>query len=878
MFEDVRFDGQFRSYQQKVLDHADKYLKDGHIHIVAAPGSGKTVLGLELIRRLGKRALVLSPTTTIRNQWGERFSEKFTGSEGRVSYDLLHPSDITSVTYQALCSAMRRKRDEEEGGDYSAFDLPAAVKKYGISTICLDEAHHLQNEWQKALEAFLQSLDEVKTIALTATPPYDASPGEWSRYIALCGEIDEEIFVPELVKQGTICPHQDYVYFNFPTKKETERFTVYRARAAEAVRLLCEGEYVQTGYERLLKRMNDYDFLYDNANGASSFLVLCCETGIRVEKRLLRRLAVRRPFAVTAERVEKGTEFLLNELLYEEERALCIKIFKERDLVTRGKISLDLDERLRKQLLSSVGKLKGISEIVAHENAAMGDGLRLLILTDYIKKESLSVIGTEREPDSVSVVSVYETARRTGVPAGALSGSLVILPRECSARLKELDASFRMSKTADQSACVFEIDGGNIEKVGYVGRLFEEGLIRVLVGTKSLLGEGWDAPFVNTLILASFVGSFMLSNQMRGRAIRVYRGDEEKTANIWHLVTVERPCLSATSKIERLLYRAEKPDVMESYDFQTVSRRFECFAAPDYDTGNIRSGVERISAIRPPYDEKGIERINREMFDRSAHRDALRQTWRDGLDHSAAKLNEVSEIPKKNAERPSFIFVNALTFLFVAALMQVSVYAATSLLIDVLQQSASVRPGEAICILCLYVLAFCLLVYAIRLLFKKLLIWLSPKKSMEKIADCVMKTMKNLSLISEDARLGVSAVNDGVVICIELLNASVHDQNLFQGAMEDLFSPIRNPRYILIPKVLGMYSYRRALACPDILASKSEYARELAQNLKSLTGKMHAVYTRTESGRRLILKCRKAAYITQNHAAIHRSRRISRWE
>ena len=52
----------------------------------------------------------------------------------------------------------------------------------------------------------------------------------------------------------------------------------------------------------------------------------------------------------------------------------------------------------------------------------------------------------------------------------------------------------------------------------------------------ALLGEGWDAPCINTLVLASSVGSFMLSNQMRGRAIRVDSAQPQKTANIWHLV------------------------------------------------------------------------------------------------------------------------------------------------------------------------------------------------------------------------------------------------------------------------------------------------------------------------------------------------------
>ena len=36
----------------------------------------------------------------------------------------------------------------------------------------------------------------------------------------MCGEIDQEITVPELVKEDTLCPHQDFVYICFPTKEE----------------------------------------------------------------------------------------------------------------------------------------------------------------------------------------------------------------------------------------------------------------------------------------------------------------------------------------------------------------------------------------------------------------------------------------------------------------------------------------------------------------------------------------------------------------------------------------------------------------------------------------------------------------------------------
>ena len=43
-FDNVKFKGTFRDYQKRVLDNAEKYLLNKKINIVAAPGSGKTML------------------------------------------------------------------------------------------------------------------------------------------------------------------------------------------------------------------------------------------------------------------------------------------------------------------------------------------------------------------------------------------------------------------------------------------------------------------------------------------------------------------------------------------------------------------------------------------------------------------------------------------------------------------------------------------------------------------------------------------------------------------------------------------------------------------------------------------------------------------
>ena len=50
MLQELAFTGQWRHYQKRVLDKSDAFMADGHLHLVAAPGSGKTTLGIEFIR------------------------------------------------------------------------------------------------------------------------------------------------------------------------------------------------------------------------------------------------------------------------------------------------------------------------------------------------------------------------------------------------------------------------------------------------------------------------------------------------------------------------------------------------------------------------------------------------------------------------------------------------------------------------------------------------------------------------------------------------------------------------------------------------------------------------------------------------------------
>ena len=863
-FERVHFKGTFRDYQQRVLDRADGYLRDGKLHIVAAPGSGKTVLGLELIRKIGKPCLILSPTTAIREQWRARFCSLFADDEQAAdalfSCDLHDVRLITSVTYQALYTAMERTEGGED--DCSDIDLMQLIGAHEIGTICLDEAHHLRNEWQRALEKFMQQLDgRVTVLSLTATPPYDAEGGEWERYIAVCGEIDEEIFVPELVAQGTLCPHQDYVYFNYPTKTELAALEDYRAHAAAALNQIAALPFVRELCARLQEKP-DYDAIFSAPQEYTALFCWFRSCGLEVGRPIERQLAGRRGLPrFQIGHAEQAIGFLINgALLSEEQKKQIEDIVKSHGVYERRQVQLRLSEKLRRTLVSSVGKLDSIRRIVQCERDAMGGELRLLILTDYIKKETLDGVASRGSFSSVNVVSIFETLRRADdtQEIGVLSGSLIILPEKVKLHVRHTRQHIPGTRY-----CVFDVAGSLHTAVAAVGELFERGEIRVLIGTKSLLGEGWDSPCINALILASFVGSFVLSNQMRGRAIRIDPTHPQKVANIWHLITVEPPYAVKERAMQRLAEQIRQDDSrLISCDYEVLKRRFDTFMGPNDRTGAIESGIGRLTAIAPPYDSEGIARIDAEMLERASHREKLRAQWQNAVRGGVVEVTAQSVVPTEKRV-PVFTFWNVTLFLLLAAVQADLV---RLIIMTAMRFSAwtavAVAVGEGI---------VCYLLYR---LIRYVLLNRTPARSIKTLGIAIYEALCECSLIAPSARVECRQDKQLSYVSLYLRNASVHDQNVFNRAMAEFLSPIDNPRYLLIRRnVLGKPSYRFSFACPSVIGKKKEYAEVLAKKLKKV-GRFELVFTRREDGRRLILTCRKKSYINVNQRNLEQIYRV----
>jgi hypothetical protein len=101
--------------------------------------------------------------------------------------------------------------------------------------------------------------------------------------------------------------------------------------------------------------------------------------------------------------------------------------------------------------------------------------------------------------------------------------------------------------------------------------------------------------------------------------------------------------------------------------------------------------------------------------------------------------------------------------------------------------------------------------------------------------------------------------------------------------MKELLSYIDNPRYVLIKRGRVLFKtfsrYTQSYACPSVIGVKKAYAACLAGHLKRVSGAFACVYTRSEQGRRELLKCRRRSYINMNEIYI-KGRKIakSRWE
>ncbi len=390
--------------------------------------------------------------------------------------------------------------------------------------------------------------------------------------------------------------------------------------------------------------------------------------------------------------------------------------------------------------------------------------------------------------------------------------------------------------------------GSQHDLVTAVTQLFQEGLIQVVIGTKSLLGEGWDAPCVNSLILASFVGSFMLSNQMRGRAIRVWPEDPDKTSNIWHLVSIN---LSLKKWYEKSDLEKEEieaiTDQLKEYspDLELLERRMKQFLGLHYKGPFIESGIERLAFDNIRYTKKQLQKLNEETLERSTHRQELRDGWKSALP-ILENMEIANEVQVDKHFLPLALFFDArklARWLTAAAL--------TDSVANLFYYSHRGGGNKASLIL-LFVLAVLALLAWLRYYLYK-----SPYKRLEVFGQAIHQALLLSGQIqTQETRIQVVRDRkDAINTLIYLKGGTMREKELFSQTMIEFFAPIENQRYILKAqeKVSDQTEY---FAVPSLFDKRKEDAQAFVEQIRKSLGKYDLVYTRSAEGRAILLDAR----------------------
>ena len=715
-FGAIGFNGKLRPSQVAAVSVIEPQLdiQGKHLHIVAPPGSGKTVLGLYVWANLVRKpTLVLSPNSAIQAQWAAR-TDLFDldGKEKFISTDPKKPGLLTSLTYQSITMPKRGGNelneaaielwienlianeeaiDEEnalgwiedlkiKNSDYyedrisvyrkkvrdefskhgnalwtlseSAKNNLQRLKEIGIGMIILDECHHLLHHWGRVLTEVREYFDDPIVLGLTATPPdfQHYQEEDAKRYQEFFGEIDYEVPVPALVRDSNLAPYQDLAFFVRPSQNELN----YVAQVDDEFKVLLDDLFEEQDYDNAVLPLDKWVFKalderitpggkkenWDNfskrndafANAGRTFLLNTIGSipeGVPYPPEYLlnsyqNKLAILRP--VLDRYVRHGLRRSESEIDHEKAELVTQRLRMLGTQITETGIRPCASPVGRIMAYAS-SKTKAISTILSSEMQALGGDIRAVIITDFEKTSATTLVEGVMDDEAGGAVAAFRQAVQCDnvdlLNPILMTGSTVLVDDDLAAEF--LAAANDWINERNLAITLVDETRGNYHEIVGKGKdwipryyslmiteFFQLGITKCLIGTRGLLGEGWDASRINVLIDLTTVTTSMSINQLRGRSIRLDKQWPEKVANNWDVICLAEEFTNGFSDYERF-----KKKHKQLYGV--------C------DDGAIEKGVGHVHAAfteaEPEGVSEGMSLFNEDMLRRSRNRSHVRSLW-----------------------------------------------------------------------------------------------------------------------------------------------------------------------------------------------------------------------------------------------------------
>ncbi|KAA9149480.1 DEAD/DEAH box helicase [Microbacterium lushaniae] len=882
-----RFTGTLRHYQADVLERVDRDA-GSPLHIVAPPGSGKTLLGLLLAVRRGRRAVVLAPTTTIRSQWA-RAAESLAPGAGAVSEDPGRLADLTVLTYQALSVldaanpfaglAHQRWRDELEADGRSpeaaklwlaeleshnrsayrrgiasrsrtlrrrlvrqdadvlaaalhpnALALIDRLVAHEVDTIVLDECHHLLDHWALVVATLVARLRaagrDPLLIGLTATLPSPDDAEEYDNYTSLLGDVDYEVPVPAVVREGNLAPYRDLVRFAEPTAEEL----AFLAAHAEGLAVLLRATFARdTGLQFLLDALQPepppvpprseleppppapsedpadarlaaaFAADFAGAEAASAMLATVAPQHPLVAR--LPDVARRRPN--TDESLRLLARFALDRVLPDPARQAQWHRIR-RILADFGYALTDRGVRRTRDpvdtmLASSLAKDYAACDILRLEREALGEErLRALVVTDFAEHGNKhgGLVGTAGALRTFSTL-VADAASSALRPILVTGSRTRIATRDAAELVPAVEALLGVPVAAApllESPDVSEVHAPGVSAAALVRAasvLLTRGAVHVVVGTRGLFGEGWDCPAVNTLIDLTAVSSASGTQQLRGRTLRLDPAWPEKVAHNW-TVTALLPSsfpLQAQPDATRLRRKHAR---LWGLDVEEPSRVVRGLSI-------ALSAAQRaaVDAVLAKDANASIQALNAAAP--LPERSATRARWRIGEEYLDREV--VSALVPRRPQTPVFR-TSAPASQAVGAAFGGVVAASALAGAGAASAGALVSPELGI------VTGIAVLVAGVGTAVPLARTWRQTRAQLapgsepyRRMAGLVWDALRRAGRVTD---VGAAiAVTEGetqaglIPLTIEVPSATKADQHVFADAMAELLGPVRTPRFLL---------------------------------------------------------------------------------